>query len=310
MALNATVNPCLVIVFNYRHDENLDKLERIYQNRFPARNYLIPFYDGDRPLTIPVYISSHNFQGYFAEAYDRLDNGQFTHFILCADDLLLHPGLNSANIIDQLKLDDDSGYIKSFSDIEGGVACTWPHALPALAAYSHVCYKHDLSQWQELLPSPEDAARLMERHGLPWRPLNGQSLAGYFKTTRRCCADAFAESILREIETAGQWYPYPFAWTYADFAIVPAKYFKTFCYYCGVFAAMEVFVEIALPTALLFSCPKIVTETTRWKGTEIWEAQELAKLREQHHNEIGRLMAGFGPNQLYIHPIKLSQWAF
>ena len=42
----------------------------------------------------------------------------------------------------------------------------------------------------------------------------------------------------------------PFVFGYSDICLVSSKHIRQFVYYCGVFAACNLFVEIALPTAL------------------------------------------------------------
>ncbi len=95
---------------------------------------------------------------------------------------------------------------------------------------------------------------------------------------------------------------------YADFVIVPAEAIAGFCHYCGVFAAAGLYVELAVPTALALSCKKIICEKdTKWKGIEYW-AREIDDFGRSRDYSIKKLYEGFTPEQLYVHPVKLSKW--
>ena len=56
----------LIIIYNHQYNKNIDVLERIYKDRFHDIYHLVPFYRGDRKNVIPVYESSHYFQGYIS----------------------------------------------------------------------------------------------------------------------------------------------------------------------------------------------------------------------------------------------------
>ena len=46
---------CLLIIYNHRYDDNIEKLERIYKNRFSDIYHIVPFYNGTIENVIPVY---------------------------------------------------------------------------------------------------------------------------------------------------------------------------------------------------------------------------------------------------------------
>ena len=102
--------------------------------------------------------------------------------------------------------------------------------------------------------------------------------------------------------------PYPLITGYADFIIVPAVAVTDFCHYCGIFAAANVFPELGAPTALALSCPRIVCEkNSKWKGVELW-GQDIATFGQSRNYSLATLFEQFPPEQLYVHPIKLSKW--
>jgi hypothetical protein len=105
--------------------------------------------------------------------------------------------------------------------------------------------------------------------------------------------------------------------------IVPAAALQAFCHYCGIFAAMNLWAETAVPTALALACARIKTELqpganwitglghlrnpAGWRGVELWGAA-TARFAEEHGYDLAQLHASFAERQLYIHPIKLSKW--
>jgi hypothetical protein len=69
------------------------------------------------------------------------------------------------------------------------------------------------------------------------------------------------------------------------------------------------FVELAIPTALVLVSKKIVLEKDlRLQGLAIWHNDETAALEASNGNSLSSLMKNFPPKQLYYHPVKLSKW--
>lgn len=288
----------LMIVFNQPFVENIPKLEQLYRGRFPDLDYLVPFVP-DSPHIFAVHCRSDIFQGYFAEVYPRIRNNPFNHFIFCADDLLLNPSLNAGNILGILNLKPGVGYIKEAIPLAHGFHNGWMHTMPAFAAISK-------AQYNGILPRPETAAQLIGRHGIPWVPINKEHLAKYQQTTTQ--PDGYTAELTGLVARFGDYYAYPLVYGYSDFIVVPAEAFNLFAHYCGLFASINLFVEVAVPTALLMSCNAVNTEAhINWEGTEYWDAQRIEKLQRFNYN-LPSLLQSFESNQLYIHPVKLSQW--
>ena len=116
--------------------------------------------------------------------------------------------------------------------------------------------------------------------------------------------------------------PYPLAAGYSDFLIVPRSAIQEFSRLCGVFAAMNLFVEIAAPTALALSCEHISTEMIKgenWvfgrrdprfarRGLELWSEDDIKALGNKHGWNEQSLLQSMGADTLYVHPVKLSRW--
>ena len=75
-----------------------------------------------------------------------------------------------------------------------------------------------------------------------------------------------------------------------------------------MFAATKLFVELAIPTALVLSADKIVTEEDlELKGKPLWSKQDF-KILDKYDHQLNKLLNDFPANHLYLHPVKLSKW--
>ena len=312
---------CLVVVFNHRFEQNLPTLDALYRRRFSHVVYIMPFYGGDRPDVVPVFESSHRFQGYFAQARHRLCDDQFTHYVIIADDLLLNPALNETNVLDGLRLGMGNGYLKNLRSLPETPA-TWYHHLHVHRAF----HGNGVHQDREL-PDPEHVYRKFSALGVPFphrcwgshtlRDWDGSWLP-FMKLATNRSALRLLPRLLRRRRL-----PYPLLMGYSDLVVVPADGIREFCRLCGVTAAMGLFVEIAIPTILAWTCQTVVTEektystapvmvdepkASRWKGLEMWDPASVDALMNRYHCSLARLLDGFPSEWLYVHPIKLSQW--
>ncbi len=107
---------------------------------------------------------------------------------------------------------------------------------------------------------------------------------------------------------------YPLVSGYSDLLILPAGVMDRFCLYCGVFAATGLFVELAIPTALVLASERILTAAdTRLGGTPMWPDHKTKihpadAFHAAHRGNLAGLMEAFPRKALFLHPIKLSKW--
>lgn len=266
---------CFVIVFNHKYNSNIEKLKKIYQNRFKNIFFLVPFYDGDAKNVFPVYESSFQFQGYFAQAFKNYYKSKYDYYIFIADDLILNPKLNSNNIINSLNLNKDKAYIKFIASLKQSLNWSWEHYEESIRTFNTYQGVNILNE----MPSCEESFELIKNKGF-------------------------------DIELDNNM-PYPLYMGYSDFIIIPQKCIHKFIKLCGVFAAMNLFVETAIPTAMLLSCDKITFESeSPYRGIEYWDEKDKISIEEKHNKDLNHLFNNFGDDLLYYHPIKLSRWSF
>jgi hypothetical protein len=304
-------------VFNHRFDRNIPVLEALYRERFPDIRYLVPFYDGTREDVIPVHHAAIHFQGFFRDALRSLSDARFTHYVFCADDMLLSPHLTAASVLGRLGLGPGQGYIKNLAPLSN-IYYLWLELVGFWPAFNARQFDYKLH-----LPPAPGAAAAIARHGIKLGPLTlanlrhwngGIRLSDFRKHPQLLRALRF---LRRPVPL-----PYPLVAGYADFMVVPAAALPEFCRLCGVFAAMGLFAEIGAPTALALSCESIVTEMAagdHWMsgnrktglaqhGIELWSEAAEEDLGTRHKWNVQSLLASMAPDVTYIHPVKLSKW--
>jgi hypothetical protein len=331
----------LIIVFTHRFDRNIPILESIYRDRFSHVYHLVPFYDGDRENVIPVYENSYYYHGYLAQGFKHYFKEQFEHYFFVADDMVLNPAINEENYKDFFKVNEDTGFVPEIFTPDNftndNTLLFSPYyslkdrfrekllkqkAKPSryfwwriVQALQYDPKKEGVEALNEI-PSFDDALQIFQKHGVKVKPLvyadlhYGCPTPNTPKKFVQFIRYIFNQHVIRKK------YPlkYPLVASYSDILIVPAGSIRKFVHYCGVFAATELFVEYAVPTALLLATDKVVCEPHLSKrGLIYWpytEAQKelYQKEMDKFHFRIDNLLANFPEETLYIHPIKLSKW--
>ena len=310
----------LVIVFNHRFERNLPLLERLYGERFSRRHILMPFASKPSPTISRVFEIGHNFQGHIAQGARDFIDDDTTHYVFIGDDLLLSPSLNDANILTEIGLKPGEGYIKNMIAADA-VRDEWIWAGEATAKFIRNEKQLDI---KGLLPTQVDAGPRAVKQGLnlPERVSSGvkQRLTKHL-THPRLRARAYLDGLTLRGKPA----PYPLIAGYSDFLIVPSEAMTDFSNYCGAFAALNVFAEVAIPTAMMLACDAVRTELApnqhfRWqnpersaeaklRGIELWTKEDEAKHRDFLDLPLPEMLDRFPKDWLYIHPVKLSRFS-
>ena len=311
---------CTLFMFNHRFERNLPMIERLYGDRFSHRHILMPFASNPGPNISRVYELGRYFSGHIAQAARDFMREDFTHYIIIPDDLLLNPNLNENNIIERLKLRDNEGYLNNLIAADA-LRYSWPWAGEAAGAFGRSAEAIDLAG---LLPPPEEAQRKFEKMGIVfparpgprgfWRRLGAQPTAA-----RARWAYVYTLSLLDRPS------PYPLLAGYSDFVVIPAAAIERFVHYCGVMAALNVFAEIAVPTALALSTDLLKTELERnrhfrdpaaprsdpsgMKGVAFWKAEDFEPFNDLLSKPLDQMLSEFPEDILYLHPVKLSNYA-
>lgn len=293
----------LLIVYNHRYDKNIERLEAIYNGRFSHIFHLMPFYDGKKRNVLTVYDNSFEFQGYIAQAYEHLKQSGFSHYVVIADDLIINPRLTESNFFDETGIDIEASFDYEFKDIVN-MSSKWFHAKDAVQFST---FNRGV-EIKNILPSKDEARIIFEKKGFayheptqwPYRKLR-EPIKEYLLKLRRLVQ-------LKLFKTKS--FAYPLVGGYSDMIVLPANVMPKFCQYCGAFASARLFVEVAIPTAMILSADKVqdIHQILLNKAYILPRHKHLDFLSKMN-NSISMLMTQYPSDVLFIHPIKLSKWA-
>lgn len=283
----------LLIIYNHRYDKNIERLETIYAGKFTHIFHIMPFYDGIRENVIPVYESSYYFQSYLSQAYVHLKKQGFTHFFVVADDMIIHPSLHENNLLEKMGLAEDECYIDyllKLQELDYVWRQTWAMEYKV---------KQKGVEIAGFLPCVEEAKKQFDKYQIPYSALSVKPFIGrrikylwsYIKNLRRRNLD------------------YPLVGGYADILVLTSEMMDKFSLYCGAFAATKLFVELAIPTALVLSTDKlkVTSDLKGWESGAMWKGR-IKEFAEEYDYSFEKLMMNYPDKKLFLHPIKLSKW--
>jgi len=295
------VNICLSFVFNHQFENNIPKLRSLYEDRFSSIRYLSPFSRNKDPDVIPIFETSVHFQGYFAQAFRHLPRN-CDYYIFCGDDLILNPSLNEHNIIDSLNC-NESSYIKYLNPI-------WEHSFAwhKFEECNRFTENEYTIPYQNLLPSRNELLQIYENHGLYYRNLGFHNFKGVKE--KIITINRIKSGISYFLKNGNKRFVnYPVVEGYSDLIVIPHDHLELFCHYCGIFAAMNLWVDAAVATALILSGSEIKTEKDcNYSGTEYWSGHEIINRLKTINYKLDKIGEIFDKEELYIHPIKLSAY--
>lgn len=317
----------LIFIFNHRYDKNIDVLEAMYKHRFSNIYHLVPFYDGDKKNVIPVYESSQHFQGYIAQGLKSYFDEKYEHYFFLGDDLILNAAINEDNYKEHFQLSSDASFIPEIFNLHNLTNNNTLRFLPVNLLHNNTnnkwywckigecikTYKHKMFgvENNNEMPTYQEAEKILSDRGYAIKPCNYYDMYGGIFPVNSATVK-FAKHSTSFFKTFKL--PYPLVGSYSDIVIVSKSTIKKFCHYCGVFATNRLFVEFAIPTALLLASNKVVTELNINKRGKIYwlytkeEVENYEADMKPYNNNIKQLLANFPEERLYIHPIKLSKW--
>ena len=291
----------LFVLYNHHFTKNIDRTEELYKGKFSHVYHLIPFYSGNRENVIPVYDSSLQFQSYIAQAYQKVKHLGFTHYFVVADDMIINPNFNENNLFEETGIPVDSSYITDIRDY-----VTYKYKVPLFEVITTRG-----TEVMKILPSKEDAFKILTGKGLhvlPSRREAFQYLLHYLIEFDKRKVRHALSYILHKNKP----YIYPALWSYSDILLIPSIYMEKFATYCGCFAALNIFVEQAIPIALYLSSKEVVLGN-HLKLKHINQLYDLGKEGQRNFEEayqfsLLKLIKEYPRDLFFVHPIKLSKW--
>ena len=297
---------CVVVVFNHRYEQNIAKIKKIYEGRFSKILFLSPFYEGDDPDVIPVYESSRQFQGYFIQAYEKLMKTSCQYFLIVADDMIINPTYNEANILTYLGMENKKVGIDCAVPLNKTDGFAWHHA-----RYSSHPFLSKGTEWKTSLPAYEKALNLfedfwgekyLEKYGCDfYAPKAGESKDVFLKEK-----EAFL------IRNGGEDIPYPMAHGYSDILCIRRNTVHALFHRMGIFSAMNLWVEIAIPTSIVLTVPRnevtFFSELPNRFRKVMWDEEEISEFAAACESNYKKLAEIWERPCMYVHPVKLSRW--
>ena len=274
----------LVIIYNHYFPQNIERLQNLYSNRFSSLVHVMPFATKEAKSwsnVIPVFESSHYFSGFVAQVSHELPRSNIYLFV--ADDALLNPAVSEKNITEFLGL-KSGNFIPVLRGL--GARSFWPWANGASKWSPHA----PGLEVAALLPSKDDAISAFEKHGL----------TGYLDVPASVLEKAPIDDYRITLD-------FPLATSWSDVFVVNEESLEEFSRLCGIFASTKLFVEVAIPTAMVLSCQEIQTSASSpYKPRAVWtpeEKKQLEGFRSPHE-----LFESLPTDTFCIHPVKVSRW--
>lgn len=297
----------LVIIFNHRYDANIEKLDKIYGKRFSDILFLVPFYNGSDNRVIPVYESSFQFQGYIAQGYKQIIEHDSKHYLFIGDDLILDPSINENNYQKYFNLEDDCSFIDGvdeLADMKGWIyEERFLNAFLSFSRYNGTEYKSELMDSKTAFEIADKIGynnkKITVSHFMKSPDTKRKKLSFIRKNT---------EHFYRLLK--GYRIPYPLWGGYSDIVIIAHDDLESFSRMCGIFAAQDLFVEIAIPTAMMLNCKEVrFLRDINKKSKVMWTEEEKTDIELQYEKSYSRLESQWPKETSYIHPVKLSRWS-
>lgn len=293
----------LIIIFNHRYEKNIPKLKKIYEGRFSHIYFAVPFYKGgwETENIIPVYESGKYFETMIPYIWNAVKNEGFDYLFFLPEDMVINPKVTEDNCIEYFRVNPDTAYINKYQSMQD-MALEWPFWQYSDAKY---CFeRHTAVNYKNEILSAEEAFQLADARG--WQELRSPIKYPFFKNGWK--ADNFrsffkypkwALAALRGKFT----FAYPLMQGFSDIFIIPKVYMNDFANYCGVFGAMNLHLEVAIPTAIMLACGHVVHQYGK-----VVEHGDPNKICEQYNGKYTKLIDEWDDEYMYVHPIKLSTW--
>ena len=165
--------------------------------------------------------------------------------------MIVNPDITEENLFEATGIDEKSCYITDFKDLRENMNIPLFHSIEKKGV-----------EVNGILPSSKEAVEKIQTYGLLTMPYKKAFILRYvlywsfFLNLKKALKGVYyliwgRSKRRREL--------YPILWGYSDILIIEESAMMKFCTYCGCFAACNVFVEQAIPTALLLSAEKITT---------------------------------------------------
>ncbi|MDY7008423.1 MAG: hypothetical protein SWX82_32015 [Cyanobacteriota bacterium] len=307
----------LCVVFNHNFEANIPKLRKIYDNRFHEVLYLIPSFRSSEADIKTVYRGSYNFHGYISDKLEDILRMDVDYYMFVHDDVILNPNINQVSLLEKIGLGEKDAffpYIRGYNPTQNWY---WnERVISRLIGIEKHLFSSGFIDFFKYLPEKELAISQFEKHKIPAiTSINKQEIFDTHKNNFNETNNLIWQFIFADSKEELQ-LPYPLALGISDIFVIRRSCMEYFGHICGIFAAMDIFVEAAIPTALLLACQEIqFIKNTQLRAHNYLKPWSIKTPEEQELNEIinnlekvDDLHKVFVDDHIFfIHPIKLSK---
>lgn len=320
--------PVLVVIYNNKYLQNVEIINKTYKDRFSRIYHLMPYYFPSEKLSKldnVIGVSGHPYyhQDYLYQGLENYYKEDASHYIFVADDLILNPFINENNYLEYFKLSENSSFInflRPFNKLSNKFK---------KGHFMKDTYKFDrryleLRGFDEIknIPSFAEAVERFKLYGLDVAncsdnlydilPRRYKFESIYSNKLLNSLAYLYSHAkqliIPRKMD-------YPLAFGFADIFIIPKNDIHKLCYYCSIFAAANIVVELAIPTSLVLINDdiKLINELG-YKFIDynapinMINAPKLVNYLLNYQDGLDKLSHYWVDDYLYAHPVKLSNY--
>jgi hypothetical protein len=302
---------CLVVLFNHAYPDNIPALRRIYGGRFSRIVFLLPNRRVPDPACFTAYRGSYTFQGLVADAREFLLAQGADVYVFAADDLILNPALTEDTVAGSLRLGEQDGFVPEFKFLAGrrhgadgrpgpeSPGRDWPWTRRVLSRFDprHPMLGSGVEGYLAELPDRETAIRAFRQYG---EPLLSVEIPPLPRRGLRRLLSGLDRPSAHEL-------PLPLAYGISDLFAVRRSRLDRLAHYLGILASLDLFVEVAVPTALILAAERVVTaDEAGWQFS--WSPSSWNSI-EHTFRSLLELETRYPASQLFVHPVKLSKLA-
>ena len=300
------------VLFNHPYPPNIPVLRELYKDKFDEVSFIQPLRSSPDPDVYTSYRGSFAFHGMITDAAERLLAKDADYFIFVHDDVLLNPLYNGEQLVERLQVPGNGAFIPYlFSLHPDAQDWVWmPGFLWRLFYPTNQLSGTGIENLISYFPNAETMrAKFDEIYGLSFenitydrtRPINPIVVVG-----NQSHGNYITKSVLDGLYVTAEGassvqLPFPFIGGNCDFTVLDRKTLEAVVPLLGVTAAANLFVEIAMPTAIACAADRVV------QSKDVGLFAEMAWTKEEQRlmtDDI--LVRRFNEDLLLFHPFKLS----
>lgn len=296
-------------IFNYPFERNIPILESLYSNLFDEILFIQPFIQSKRENVATVYRAAFNFGGYFSDVYSRLRDLSADYYVFAGDDCILNSKRFGQAFSSTFRTGNGfSAFIPQLLPFTAGRIWGNPHKVATLGRFvgGYGLFDQRIEEWARFLPDQDILRTNLSRLNIQNALISTQTEEEKRKLTQ--AQHEVAKHLLRNKKADKAELPYPLTYAVSDFFVVSGRKLELFCHFVGLFASMNIFPAIAVPTAICCLEGRIL-QAKDLKLSYEWtfgRNQNADFFRPTKISELLSFCEQMEGNVLFNHPIKLS----